>query len=110
MPFMFLTLAVILVVAVVAFFQTSPRMADGRPVLVFNVATLVLSVPVAIVVGGWLHADAIARRPHEGGMAMYLAIMAGGAAALAVVAVGGLIRNFGIFPLSRRAPPPAVTE
>jgi hypothetical protein len=102
MPFMLLTLAVILVVAVAAYFQTSPRMEDPRPVLVFNIATLLLSVPAAISVGGWLYADAIARRPGETGMAIYLAIMAGGTAALLVIAVGGLVRNFGLFPLSRR--------
>ena len=110
MPFMFLTLAVVGVIAFTAFFSTSPRVANPRSVLAFNVATIVLSIPVAIGVGWWIYADASAVKAGERGMAAYLGIMTGGNAALFVVAVGGLIRNFFVFPRSKRLPPPAAAN
>jgi len=104
MPFMLLILVVLLVVTVTAFLNTSPRVANRRPLLAFNVLTLALAVPVAITVGIWIYADAAALKPDGKGMAAYLGVMAGGAAALLVVAVSGLVRNFLVFPLSRRVP------
>jgi hypothetical protein len=96
-------LAVLLVIAVAAFLRTSPRGVAPRRVLAFNVATLALSVPASVAVGAVLHADAVAAQVGQGGMAMYLAVMASGATALLVIAVGGLVRNFVAFPLSRRS-------
>lgn len=107
MPFMFLTLAVVTVIAISAFFGTNPRVSETRKLLVFNVATLALSVPVAVAVGWWIHADAAAVKVGARGMAAYLGIMSGGNAALLVIAVGGLVRNFAVFPRSKRLPPPA---
>ena len=109
MPFMFLTLAVVAVVAVVSFFRTSPNMADGRPVLAFNIATLALSVPAAVVVGWWIYADASTVKVGARGMAAFLGIMSGGNAALFVIAVGGLVRNVLVFPRSKRVPAPVGT-
>jgi len=109
MPLMFLTLAVIGVIAVSAFLGTSPRVAETRKLLAFNVATLALSVPVAGTVGWWLYADAVANQSVSGGIAVSLAIMSGGNAALLVIAVGGLVRNFLVFPRSRRLPAPPAT-
>jgi hypothetical protein len=100
-------LAVLLVIAVMAFLRTSPHGVDRRKLLAYNTATLALSVPAALAVGFGLHADAVAAKVGEHGIAMYLAVMAGGAAALLVIAVGGLVRNFVAFPRSRRGPPPA---
>lgn len=107
MPFMFLTLAVVGVIAFTAFFSTSPHVGNPRAVLAYNVATIVLSVPVAVVVGWWIYADAAAVKVGERGMAAYLGIMTGGNAALFVVAVGGLVRNFFVFPRSKRIALPA---
>lgn len=107
MPFMLLTLAVVIVITVVAFFQTSPRVAERRKLVAFNVATLVLALPVAIAVGAWLYADAVTVKAAEKGMAVYLTIIAGATAGLLVIAVGGMIRNFAIFPRGKRLPPPA---
>lgn len=110
MPLMFLTLIVVAVIAVTAFFRTSPHVAEPRKVLVFNVATLVLSLPVAVVTGWWIYADGSARGSVQPGIAAYLGIMSGGNAALFVIAVGGLVRNFAVFPRSKRIPaPPAGT-
>ena len=105
-----LTLAGLLVIAVVAFMGTSPHGVNARSLLVFNVATLALSVPLSATVGFWLYADAVALKPGEQGMAWYLAVMAAGAAALFVVCVGGLFRNFVVFPRSRRKLPPAAAR
>lgn len=108
MPFMLLILVILVVVTVVSFLNTSPRVANRVPLIVFNAATLALSVPAAVAVGYWIFADAAALKPDALGMAAYLGVMAGGAAALLVVAVGGLVRNFAVYPLSRRlAPLPA---
>lgn len=106
MPFMFITLVVVAVIAVTAFFRTSPHVPEPRSVLAFNVATLVLSLPVAAAVGWWIFADGSARGSGQPGMAAYLGIMSGGNAALLVIAVGGLVRNFAVFPRSKRLPPP----
>jgi hypothetical protein len=104
MPLMFVTLAVIAVIAVSAFLGTSPRVAQTRKLLAFNAATLALSVPVAGTVGWWLYADAVANPAVGPGIAASLAIMSGGNAALLVIAVGGLVRNFVVFPRSKRLP------
>jgi uncharacterized membrane protein YoaT (DUF817 family) len=106
MPFMLLTLVVIVVIAITAFLSTSPRVANGRQLLVFNIVVLALSVPAALAVGFWIYGDAVAAKADEKGMAVYLTIMAGGTAALLVVAIGGLVRNFLVFPRSRRLPAP----
>lgn len=45
MPFVFLTFAVIVVVAISAFFGTSPRVENRRALLAVNVAILALSIP-----------------------------------------------------------------
>jgi hypothetical protein len=104
---MFVSLAVIAVIVVSAFLGTSPRVAQARKLLVFNVATLALSVLVAVAVGWWLYADAVANQSVSRGIAVSLAIMSGGNAALFVIAVAGLVRNFVVFPRSKRLPPPA---
>jgi hypothetical protein len=107
MPFVFLTFAVIVVVAVSAFFGTSPRVENRRALLAVNVAILALAIPAAAVVGWWIYVDASALKSGGRGMAAYFGIMSGGSAALLVIAVGGLVRNFVIFPRSKRIPAPA---
>lgn len=99
-----LFLAALVVIAVLAFLRTSPAGADRRKLLAYNVATLALSVPAAVVVGAILYGDAVASGAVKGGMALYLALMSAGATVLLVIAVGGLVRNFVAFPRSRRAP------
>ena len=51
-----------------------------------------------------LYADALIAKPGDKVLAACLAIMAGGAAFMIVVAVGGLIRNLWLFPPSKRVP------
>ena len=88
-----IVLAVLLVIAVAAFLRTSPQGVERRRLLACNAATLALSVPAAIAAG-----------VGQKGMAMHLAVMSAGATALLVIAVGGLFRNFVLFPRSRRSP------
>ncbi|MBL0141110.1 MAG: hypothetical protein IPP91_03370 [Betaproteobacteria bacterium] len=101
-----IVLVALLVIAVMAFLQTNPHGVDRRKLLAFNVVVLASAVPAAITVGLWLYADAVLLKSGERGMSAYLAAMAGGAAVLVVVSVGGLIRNFVVFPRPRRAPAP----
>jgi hypothetical protein len=106
MPFMLIILAALIGITVWAFFHTNPAGVDARALLICNVIVLALSVPVAIGIGAWLYADAVVVKSGQKGMATFLAIMASGTAALLVVAIGGGIRNFIVFPRSRRASAP----
>jgi hypothetical protein len=110
MAFMILILAFLIVATVWALFHTNPKGVDERSVLVVNVVVLAVAVPVGIAVGTWLYADAVAAKANEKGMAMYLTIMAAGTSALLVIAIGGFIRNFFVFPHGKRRAPPAATH
>ena len=103
MHFMFLIMAFLLCAVVWGFFHGNPRGVAKAKLLACNIAVLLLGVMAGLAAGLVLHADAIIRRPDERAMAIYLAIMAGGAAFMIVVASGGLLRNLAIFPLSKRA-------
>jgi hypothetical protein len=103
---MLIILAFLIVATVWAFFHTNPHGVPERRLLAYNVVVLALAVPVAIGVGAWLYADAVAAKANEKGMATYLTIMAAGTAALLVVAIGGFVRNFVVFPHGKRVGPP----
>jgi integral membrane sensor domain MASE1 len=106
-PFALISLVVTAAIVVAAFLKTSPRVANTRALLAFNVAVLGSALAVAATVGLWLHADAMTVKADERFMAAYLAVVGGVAMALILVAVGGLVRNFLLFPRSKRLPPPA---
>jgi len=102
MHFMFLIMAFLLCAVVWGFFHANPRGVSKAKLLACNIVVLVLGVMAGLAAGLVLHADAVIRRPDERAMAIYLAIMAGGAAFMILVASGGLLRNLAIFPLSKR--------
>ena len=102
MPFMFLILAFLLWAVVWGFFHANPRGVDPRGLLACNIAILVAGVALALVSAIPLYGDALVAKPDHKFVAVYLAIMAGGSAFMIVVAVGGLLRNLLVFPLSRR--------
>lgn len=102
MHFMFLILAFLLCAVVWGFFQANPRGVSARGLLACNVAILALGVAFAATAASRLYGDALARHPDEKAMAVYLAIMVAGSGFMIVVAVGGLVRNLVLFPLSRR--------
>jgi hypothetical protein len=103
MHFMVLILAFLLGAVLWGFFHANPRgVARGR-LLACNVLVLALAVATAAILAPLLYTDALLARPTERGFAAYLALMAGGTAFMIVVAVGGLLRNLVLFPLSRRA-------
>jgi len=103
MPFMFLILASLLATVVWGFFHANPRGVSAIALHSVNAAVAALAIAAALGSGLVLHADAAARRPDEAGLAIYLAVMASGTAFMIVVALGGLVRNLFVFPLSRRA-------
>lgn len=103
MHFMLLILAFLLVAVIWGYFHSNPRGVPNGKLLACNITVLVLGVLAGIAAGFILYADAVARRPEQLGMSVYLAIMAGGTAFMIVVASGGLLRNLVFFPLSKRA-------
>jgi len=103
MPFMLLIFVFLLVVVVWAFLQYSPKGVNARRLIVLNAAVLVLALPVAVAVGYWIFA-AGAAFPEKRQYAWYLGLMAGGSAYMLILAVTGLVRNFAIYPMSRRNP------
>lgn len=101
MPFMLLIFGFLLTVVIWAFFHYGPRGVGRVPLVAYNVATLVLGVPIALLIAYWIYSGA-ADMPEKQKLAGYLAIMAGGTTYLIVVSIAGLIRNFFVFPLKRR--------
>jgi hypothetical protein len=88
-----------------AFFHYRPRGVDKRSLAVYNIVSIIVAVPIAIAVAYWIYAGA-ADMPEKQKLAAYLALMAGGTAYLIVVSFAGLVRNFFVFPLAKRAGAP----
>ncbi|OGA20817.1 MAG: hypothetical protein A3H34_07055 [Betaproteobacteria bacterium RIFCSPLOWO2_02_FULL_67_19] len=105
MHFMLLIFAVLLCLVVWGFFHSDPTGVPRARLLALNVAILALAVVAGGIIGYVLYLDASVVKAGEKGLAVYLGIMAGGTAALIIVAAGGMLRNLVIFPLSRRERP-----
>lgn len=103
MHFMLLIFVFLVCVVVWGFFHSNPQGVPRGRVLACNVTVLVLAVAIGLAVGVVLYADASVAKASEKGLAAYLAIMAAGTAFLIVVAVGGMVRNLVLFPLSKRS-------
>jgi len=103
MHFMFLILVFLLCAVVWGFFHANPRGVSAARLLACNVAILVLGVALALAAAIPLYGDALAQRPDQMALAVYLAIMVAGSGFMIVVSVGGLVRNLLLFPLSRRS-------
>jgi hypothetical protein len=103
MHFMFLIMAFLLCAVVWGFFHANPRGVDPVRLLACNVAILALGVALSLGAAIPFYYDALAAKPDHKAIAVYLAIMVGGSGFMIVVAVGGLIRNLLLFPLSRRS-------
>lgn len=104
MHFMFLILAFMLWAVVWGFFHSNPRGVARARLLACNVAIIALGAAATLVSAFPLYFDALAARPGHTAVAAYLAVMAGGAAFMIVLAAGGLVRNLLVFPLSKRSP------
>lgn len=104
MHFMFLILAFLLGAVLWGFFHANPRGVSRVKLAACNVALLAAGAAAAATSASLLYVDALARRPDERALAIYLAIMAGGSGFMIIVAAGGLLRNLVLFPLSRRRP------
>jgi cytochrome c oxidase assembly factor CtaG len=104
MHFMFLILAFMLWAVVWGFFHSNPRGVPPGALLACNVAIIALGVAAALTSAVPLYFDALATKPDHAATAVYLAVLAGGAAFMIVLAAGGLARNLVVFPLSKRSP------
>jgi|GEM_PF-1073044 len=102
MHFMVLILMFLLGAVVWGFFHANPRGVPPLRLALVNAAILLAAVAVGALVGSVLYADAVGVKAGEKGMATYLGIMAGGTLFLIVIAVGGLLRNLLVFPISKR--------
>jgi hypothetical protein len=103
MPFMFLILAFLLWAVVWGFFHANPQGVDARRLLACNALILALGAGLALAAAIPFYGDAIAARPDHKAVAVYLSTMVAGSGFMIVVAVGGLVRNLLLFPLSRRS-------
>lgn len=103
MPFMLLIFVFLLVVVVWAFVQYSPIGVNPRTLLILNATVLAIALPIAVAVGYWIFSAGMAF-PEKRQYAWYLGLMAGGSAYMLIVTVAGLVRNFALFPPSRRNP------
>lgn len=106
MHFMILIFVILLCLVVWGFFHSNPAGVPKAKLLALNAAILGLAFALGIAIGYSLYLDAAVVKAGEKGLAAYLGIMAGGTAALIVLAAGGMLRNLVIFPLSKRAAPP----
>lgn len=102
MHFMFLIFAFLLCTVVWGFFHANPRGVDRRMLLACNAGIIALAAVLALLSAVPLYGDALAQKPDHKAIAVYLAVMAGGAAFMIVVATAGLIRNLFLFPLHKR--------
>jgi len=102
MLFMVLIFLFLLAVVVWAFVHYSPKGVGARGLLVFNACVLAIGIPVAAMIGWWIF-EAGSAFPEKRQYAWYLGLMAGGSAYMLIVTVAGLVRNFAIYPLNRRA-------
>lgn len=103
MHFMFVILLFLLGMVVWGFFHANPAGVSRAGLVACNALIVASAVGGALAAALILHGDAVLRRPEEPALAVYLAIMAGGTAFMILMTVGGLLRNFAIFPPSRRA-------
>jgi hypothetical protein len=88
----------------VGVFPLSAARCEANVPRCVHLAAVILAFPLSCFAATWIYSGA-AELPEKQRLAAYLAIMAGGAAFLALVSRAGLIRNLFLFPLSRRAGP-----
>jgi len=99
---MLLILVFLLGAVLWGYFHANPQGVPRGKLLACNVVVLALGVAAATAAGVLLFEDGLRAKPGEAGLVWFLAIMGAGTAFMIVVAVGGLLRNLVLFPLSKR--------
>ncbi|CAG0969420.1 hypothetical protein BURK1_01146 [Burkholderiales bacterium] len=103
MAFMTVLLVFLAAFSVWAYFHTDPPGVPLRSRLLYNGAVLAVAAAAAIAVGATLYADAIVVKAGQAGLPTYLSVMAGCTVFLIALALGGVMRNFFVFPEGKRA-------
>ena len=101
MPVTFLILAFLLCLTIWAFFTYSPPDVPRKRLTAVNTTVVVLAIVLAAVACNWM-LQAAAAESISRGLSWSLALMAGSSIFMTVIALGGLIRNFFLFPLRAR--------
>ena len=102
MHFMVLILVFLLGAVLWGYFHANPQGVSRAKLLACNVAVLALGAAAGAVAGVLLLEDGLRAKPGEAGLVWFLAIMGAGTAFMIIVAMGGLLRNLVLFPLSKR--------
>lgn len=105
MPFMLLIFAALFTIVLWAFFHYQPRGVRRGPLLAYNVATLVLGVPLSCLAAYVIYSGG-ADIPEKRKVIAYLAFMSGGTAYMLTVCISGLVRNLFVYPHARRGGSP----
>jgi hypothetical protein len=103
MAFMMVLLVFLLGVTVWAYFHTNPPGAARGVLALYNAAILLAAVAAGLAVGRPLYLDAVIVKGNHAGMPTYLSVMGAGTVVLIVLALGGVARNFFVFPTSNHA-------
>ena len=98
MAFMMVLLVALVGVAVWVYFHTNPRGVSRRALGLYNGAVLLVAMAAAILVGRWLYLDALVVKAGQAGLPVYLSVMAASTVLLVVLVLGGVVRDFFVFP------------
>jgi predicted lysophospholipase L1 biosynthesis ABC-type transport system permease subunit len=101
-PVTFLILAFLLCLTVWAFFRYSPPGVPSKRLATVNATAVVFAIVLAAIACDWM-LRAAAAEPRSRGLSWSLALMAGSSIFMTVIALGGTIRNFLLFPLRTRS-------
>lgn len=104
MAFMTVLLLALVGVAVWVYFRTNPLGVAWRALGLYNGAVLLGALAAAVLVGRWLYLDALVVKGGQAGLPVYLSVMAASTVLLVVLVLGGVARNFFVFPAGTRRP------
>jgi hypothetical protein len=100
-PVTFLILAFLLCLTVWAFVRYSPPGVPRKRLATVNAAVVMFAIVLAAIACDWIHQAAAAESLSKG-LSWPLALKAGSSIFMTAIALGGIIKNFFLFPLRTR--------